>query len=55
MILKGKTAVITGSNSGIGLGVAIELARAGADIVVATVGRLPRHPAVRCLAARTPD
>ncbi|WP_212523167.1 3-hydroxybutyrate dehydrogenase [Actibacterium sp. MT2.3-13A] len=34
MSLKGKTAVITGSNSGIGLGVAIELARAGADIVL---------------------
>jgi 3-hydroxybutyrate dehydrogenase len=34
MTLTGKTAVITGSNSGIGLGVAIELARAGADIVL---------------------
>ncbi len=34
MILKGKTAVITGSNSGIGLGVAEELARAGADVVL---------------------
>jgi 3-hydroxybutyrate dehydrogenase len=34
MDLKGKTAVITGSNSGIGLGVAIELAKAGADIVI---------------------
>ena len=32
--LHGKSAVITGSNSGIGLGVAIELARAGADIVL---------------------
>lgn len=32
--LDGKTAVITGSNSGIGLGVARELARAGADIVL---------------------
>ncbi|MEM8692473.1 MAG: 3-hydroxybutyrate dehydrogenase [Pseudomonadota bacterium] len=29
-----KTAVITGSNSGIGLGVAWELARAGADVVL---------------------
>ena len=28
--LKGKTAVVTGSNSGIGLGVAHRLARAGA-------------------------
>lgn len=34
MILQGKTAIITGSNSGIGLGVAIELAKAGADIVL---------------------
>ncbi len=34
MTLAGKTAVITGSNSGIGLGVAEELARAGADIVL---------------------
>jgi 3-hydroxybutyrate dehydrogenase len=34
MSLKGKTAVVTGSNSGIGLGVATELARAGADVVL---------------------
>ena len=34
MTLKGKTAVITGSNSGIGLGVAEELAKAGADVVL---------------------
>jgi 3-hydroxybutyrate dehydrogenase len=34
MSLTGKTAVITGSNSGIGLGVAWELARAGADVVL---------------------
>lgn len=34
MSLKGKTAVITGSNSGIGLGIARELAKAGADIVL---------------------
>jgi len=32
--LAGKTAVITGSNSGIGLGLARELARAGADVVL---------------------
>lgn len=32
--LSRKTAVITGSNSGIGLGIAHELARAGADIVL---------------------
>ncbi|WP_347309804.1 3-hydroxybutyrate dehydrogenase [Defluviimonas sp. SAOS-178_SWC] len=34
MTLTGKTAIITGSNSGIGLGVARELARAGADVVL---------------------
>ncbi|MFN4153379.1 MAG: 3-hydroxybutyrate dehydrogenase [Paracoccaceae bacterium] len=34
MSLKGKTAVITGSTSGIGLGIAVELAKAGADIVL---------------------
>ena len=34
MNLSGKTAVITGSTSGIGLGIATELARAGADIVL---------------------
>ena len=34
MSLAGKTAVITGSNSGIGLGVAHELARAGASVVL---------------------
>lgn len=34
MSIAGKTAVITGSTSGIGLGIAWELARAGADIVL---------------------
>ncbi len=34
MSLAGKTAVVTGSNSGIGLGIARELARAGADVVL---------------------
>ncbi|MCV3270905.1 3-hydroxybutyrate dehydrogenase [Roseobacter sp. WL0113] len=34
MSLAGKTAVITGSNSGIGLGIAWELAKAGADVVL---------------------
>ncbi|NDV99255.1 3-hydroxybutyrate dehydrogenase [Salipiger sp. PrR002] len=34
MSLKGKTAIVTGSNSGIGLGVARELAQAGASVVL---------------------
>lgn len=34
MTLKGKTAIITGSNSGIGLGIAYEMAKAGADVVL---------------------
>jgi len=34
MSLNGKTAVITGSNSGIGLGIAWELARSGANVVL---------------------
>lgn len=34
MSLTGKTAVVTGSNSGIGLGIAEELAKAGADVVL---------------------
>lgn len=34
MSLQGKTAIITGSNSGIGLGIAWEMARAGADVVL---------------------
>ncbi|MDG1470064.1 MAG: 3-hydroxybutyrate dehydrogenase [Ascidiaceihabitans sp.] len=34
MDLGGKTAVITGSNSGIGLGIAQQFARAGADVVL---------------------
>ena len=32
--LSGKTAVITGSNSGIGLGIARELAQAGQEVIV---------------------
>ncbi|MDA7424317.1 3-hydroxybutyrate dehydrogenase [Thalassococcus lentus] len=34
MSLSGKTAVITGSNSGIGLGIAHEMARAGASVII---------------------
>lgn len=44
--LSGKTAVITGSNSGIGLGVAWELARAGADIVLNSFTDTPEDHAL---------
>jgi 3-hydroxybutyrate dehydrogenase len=38
MTLKGKTAVVTGSTSGIGLGIAHALAAAGADVVMNGLG-----------------
>ncbi len=46
MSLKGKTAVITGSNSGIGLGVAVELAKAGADVVLNSFTDSPEDHAI---------
>ncbi|MDR7126486.1 3-hydroxybutyrate dehydrogenase [Pseudotabrizicola sp. 4114] len=53
MILKGKTAIVTGSNSGIGLGVAEELARAGADVVINSfTDRDEDHALAADLAAR---
>ncbi|WP_122430059.1 3-hydroxybutyrate dehydrogenase [Pseudomonas viridiflava] len=59
MNLQGKTALVTGSTSGIGLGIALELAKAGADVilngfgdtseVISQVeqagGKVGRHPA----------
>jgi 3-hydroxybutyrate dehydrogenase len=44
--LSGKTAVVTGSNSGIGLGVAHELARAGADLVLNSFTDAPEDHAL---------
>ena len=46
MILKGKTAVVTGSNSGIGLGIVRELARAGADVVLNSFTDTPQDHAL---------
>ena len=44
MTLEGKTALVTGSTSGIGLGIAQVLARAGASIVLNGFGDPGRHP-----------
>ncbi len=53
MDLKGKRAVVTGSNSGIGLGVAEELARAGAEVVLNSfTNRDEDHALASGLAAR---
>ena len=41
--LSGKTAVITGSTSGIGLGIAHEFAKAGADVVINGLGSADEH------------
>lgn len=46
MTLAGKTAIVTGSNSGIGLGVAHELARAGADVVINSFSDRPEDHAL---------
>ncbi|MCU9837497.1 3-hydroxybutyrate dehydrogenase [Ruegeria sp. WL0004] len=51
MSLNGKTAIVTGSNSGIGLGIARELARAGADVVLNSfTDRGEDHALARALA-----
>jgi 3-hydroxybutyrate dehydrogenase len=46
-MLKGKTALVTGSTSGIGLGIAETLAKAGANIVLNGLGRMDDVEALR--------
>jgi 3-hydroxybutyrate dehydrogenase len=46
MQLSGKRAVVTGSNSGIGLGIARELAQAGADVVINSFTDTPEDHAL---------
>jgi 2-deoxy-D-gluconate 3-dehydrogenase len=48
--LKGKVAIVTGGNGGIGLGMATGLAQAGADIVLAA--RNPEKAAIACATLR---
>ena len=43
MRLRGRTAIVTGASSGIGRGIAIELAREGAGIVVSDLTETPRR------------
>ena len=51
-MLQGKRAIVTGSNSGIGLGVAVELAKAGADVVLNSFTDRPEdHALAAALAA----
>jgi 3-hydroxybutyrate dehydrogenase len=53
MTLKGKRAIVTGSNSGIGLGVAEALAAAGAEVVLNSfTDRAEDHDLARDLGAR---
>ncbi len=49
-MLKGKTALVTGSTSGIGLGVAEALAQRGANVVLNGFGNPPLG--TRCLNAK---
>ncbi len=52
MRLEGKTAVVTGSNSGIGLGIARALAEAGADVAVNSYTDSPEDHALAAQIAR---
>jgi NAD(P)-dependent dehydrogenase (short-subunit alcohol dehydrogenase family) len=53
--LSGKLAVVTGSNSGLGLGLATRLSAAGADVVMAIRNRAKGEAAVEEIRAKVPD
>ena len=53
--LSGKLAVVTGSNSGLGLGVSKRLAAAGADVVMAVRNRAKGEAAAAEIRAAVPD
>jgi 3-hydroxybutyrate dehydrogenase len=53
MDLRGKTAIVTGSTSGIGLGIVRELARAGADVVLNSFTDSPEDHALAAGIAAT--
>ena len=50
----GKLAVVTGANSGLGLGIATRLAAAGADVVMAIRNRAKGEDAIAQIRARFP-
>jgi NAD(P)-dependent dehydrogenase (short-subunit alcohol dehydrogenase family) len=53
--LSGKLAVVTGSNSGLGLGLATRLAAAGADVIMAIRNRTKGEAAIEQIRAGVPD
>ena len=53
--LSGKLAVVTGANSGLGLGLATRLSAAGADVVMAIRNRAKGEAAVAEIRATVPD
>lgn len=53
--LSGKLAVVTGSNSGLGLGLATRLSAAGADVIMAIRNRAKGEAAVEQIRATVPD
>jgi 3-oxoacyl-[acyl-carrier protein] reductase len=55
--LKGKVALVTGASRGIGAGIAIELAREGADVVITYVSNpdgAQKYGELRLPSIRTP-